>query len=150
MKLERILTEASYPGNIGAMEVFKFYQMADQSQRDQFDQFMKDDNTPAAWDLIKDVTGMELQSIDEYERFSDPITSITVSKKGSTQTYRVLNDRPVGNDWQYYIKTMAGDRWVYHDTESDKLYAYTGKNDREIVFVGEFVSKERKSRLAMS
>ena len=53
--------EASYPGNIGMMELAKFFQVADQKQKEIFQQLLQKGKKGLAWKLIQDVTGTELQ-----------------------------------------------------------------------------------------
>jgi hypothetical protein len=60
MKIKNILVEASYPGNIGAMEVFKFYKLASDEQKEQFDLLVSKGNNESAWELIQNVTGVIL------------------------------------------------------------------------------------------
>ena len=58
--LLRDLREASYPGNIGAMEVMKFYQQASDVERSQLDAFLNQKNYEEAWELIQQVTNTRL------------------------------------------------------------------------------------------
>lgn len=60
------MDEASYPGNIGAMEVFKFMQLADPAQKNQFKELLGKGKKGLAWKLIQDVAGIRLQG-DEFE-----------------------------------------------------------------------------------
>lgn len=63
MKLNEIksLGEASYSGNIGMMEMFKFYQIATDKQKAQMKQLLAAQDFAAAWKFLQDVTGMQLQ-----------------------------------------------------------------------------------------
>lgn len=54
------LKEASYPGNIGAMEVMKFYQQASDDQRNEFDDLVKQKDYQNARELIQQVTNTRL------------------------------------------------------------------------------------------
>lgn len=62
-KLIKNVNEASYPGNVGAMEMVKFRRMATPEQWVELKQLIAQ-NTPdslsAAWDLIQKVTGVKL------------------------------------------------------------------------------------------
>ena len=58
-------TEASYPGNIGAMEVFKFMQSASQDQIKMLKKLIDEKEYKIAWALIQGVTGVKLQG-DEF------------------------------------------------------------------------------------
>jgi predicted chitinase len=53
--------EASYPGNIGMMELAKFFQTADTEQKQLFNQLLEKGKKGLAWKLIQDVTGVRLQ-----------------------------------------------------------------------------------------
>jgi putative chitinase len=53
--------EASYPGNIGMMELAKFFQVADQKQKEIFQQLLQKGKKGLAWKLIQDVTDTKLQ-----------------------------------------------------------------------------------------
>jgi hypothetical protein len=69
---ESIQHEASYEGNIGAMETFKFYQMATEKEKALLKLLIKKGNYKLAWYLIQKVTGVKLQG-DEFalENFAD-------------------------------------------------------------------------------
>lgn len=58
--------EAAYVGNIGAMEMVKFYQVANKKQKEKLKQHIAKKDTKAAWQHIQDVTGMNLhKSVNE-------------------------------------------------------------------------------------
>jgi len=59
-------TEASYPGNIGAMEVFKFMKVASQDQIKMLKALIDKKEYKIAWALIQGVTGVKLQG-DEFD-----------------------------------------------------------------------------------
>ena len=65
MKLSHIITEASYPGNIGAIEVFKFYQKASPEEKTRFQYDLDNEDYDHAWGLIQDVTNVKLQPVGE-------------------------------------------------------------------------------------
>ena len=54
------ILEASYVGNIGAMEVFKFYKIATDEERNKLDHLLDIKDLESAWDLIQDVTKVKL------------------------------------------------------------------------------------------
>lgn len=58
--------EASYPGNIGAMEVMKFFQIADDKQKKLFKDLVAKGKKGLAWKLIQDTVGVKLQG-KEFE-----------------------------------------------------------------------------------
>jgi hypothetical protein len=68
---EFISKEASYSGNIGAMEVFKFYQVADEEQKQLLKHLMSTGKKSEAWALIQKVTGVKLQGAEFAENFAD-------------------------------------------------------------------------------
>jgi predicted chitinase len=53
--------EASYPGNLGMMELAKFFQTADDDQKKLLKQLLEKGKKGLAWKLIQDVTGIKLQ-----------------------------------------------------------------------------------------
>jgi putative chitinase len=58
---ESINREASYPGNIGAMEMAKFFKQADDEQKKLLKQLINNNKRGLAWKLIQDVVGVKLQ-----------------------------------------------------------------------------------------
>ncbi len=58
------LEEAAYAGNVGAMEMFKFYQVATQQQKQLMAQYIKEKLFDKAWDLLKQVTGVQLKDVN--------------------------------------------------------------------------------------
>jgi hypothetical protein len=70
---ESIKHEASYPGNIGMMELAKFFSMADEEQKTLFKQLLERGKKGLAWKLVQDIVGVKLQG-DEFktdENFAD-------------------------------------------------------------------------------
>ena len=62
MKLEDlIILEAPYKGNIGMMEMFKFYQKATASEKSKMKQLLDAKKFDDAWKFIQEVTGMHLE-----------------------------------------------------------------------------------------
>jgi FMN phosphatase YigB (HAD superfamily) len=56
--------EASYSGNIGAMEMVKFFQKADDQQKKILKDLIASGKRGLAWKLIQDVTGVKLQGAE--------------------------------------------------------------------------------------
>lgn len=52
--------EAAYPGNIGAMEVMKFFQMADDKKKQLFKELIQKGKKGLAWKLVQDTVGVKL------------------------------------------------------------------------------------------
>ncbi len=149
MKLSHIITEASYPGNIGAMEVFHFYQQASSEEKEMFDKYLNQNEYDQAWDLIQDVTGVKLQPMGESigERiataYSDPIESITVSRGGQEMTFFVDKAKRVEDGWVFYIHTQEGNQEWDYDEHSKKLHHKYGNRVR---YIGMLVGIARKER----
>lgn len=53
--------EATYSGNIGMMEMFKFYQVASAEQKARMKELIMGGKHKEAWDFLKQVTGVELE-----------------------------------------------------------------------------------------
>jgi len=60
VNLRESIEEASYEGNIGAMETFKFYQQATPKQKITLKQLLADGDYTQAWKLIQQVTDTQL------------------------------------------------------------------------------------------
>ena len=66
------IDEAAYKGNIGAMEMMKFFQVATLEQKQKLKKLIADKNQSAAWKMIQDVTGMKLMGEeDEYGDYEE-------------------------------------------------------------------------------
>ena len=62
MKLEEIvMLEAAYKGNIGMMEMFKFYQKATPAEKAKMKQLLDAKKFDDAWEFLQEVTGMKLE-----------------------------------------------------------------------------------------
>ena len=60
------MNEATYQGNIGVMELFKFHQKASQKQKDVLQSHIKSKKHKEAWKLVQNVTGVKLhKSVNE-------------------------------------------------------------------------------------
>lgn len=55
------LDELVYPGNIGVMEMVKFYKICTPEQKLQMKQLLADHKQDEAWALLKQVTGADLK-----------------------------------------------------------------------------------------
>lgn len=69
---ESVQHEATYPGNIGMMEVAKFFQIASSEQKQLFKNLLEKDKKGLAWKLIQDITntklqGKEFNEVDQHE-----------------------------------------------------------------------------------
>jgi hypothetical protein len=65
--------EAAYVGNIGAMEMFKFYQKASDEQKKKLKVLIGDKKSKEAWKLVQDVTNVKLhKSVHEEKKSPHP------------------------------------------------------------------------------
>jgi hypothetical protein len=55
------LKELIYPNNMGAMEIFKFFEKASDEEKQRFDQLVNSDDQKSAWNLIEKVLGIKFQ-----------------------------------------------------------------------------------------
>jgi hypothetical protein len=55
------LIEASYEGNLGMMEMFKFYKVASAEEKNQMRKLLLAGDQEAAWKLLQKVTGVKLK-----------------------------------------------------------------------------------------
>jgi GNAT superfamily N-acetyltransferase len=64
------LSESSYPGNVGMMELVKFFKVADHTEKQLLRDLLQKGKNGPAWQLIQDVTGTKLQG-QEYQLKKD-------------------------------------------------------------------------------
>lgn len=57
---EFLVVEASYKGNIGMMEMFKFHQIASAEEKSKMRELLSAGQQDEAWKLLKKVTSAEL------------------------------------------------------------------------------------------
>ena len=65
------IQEAAYKGNIGMMEMMKFFEVATKEEKEKLKKLIADKNQSAAWKLIQDVTGMKLVGMNEDNEYDD-------------------------------------------------------------------------------
>jgi len=63
--------ESSYPGNIGVMELAKFFRTATPEQEQMFKKLLANGEKKLVWFLIQKVTGVKLQGDEFDENFAD-------------------------------------------------------------------------------
>lgn len=56
----RMISEAAYEGNLGATEMFRFYEIARPDEQKEMEQFLDAGDNASAWKLLKRVTNTEL------------------------------------------------------------------------------------------
>lgn len=61
LPLLETLAEATYKGNIGMMEMFKFHQMASDAQKEEMKKLLSAGKEDEAWKLLQSVTGVKLR-----------------------------------------------------------------------------------------
>lgn len=69
---EETIREASYPGNIGVMEVFKFFQIASENQKKKFNDLVKNKKEQEAWEFMQKVTGVKLHPVKTMKEEISP------------------------------------------------------------------------------
>ena len=110
---ESIHREASYPGNIGMMELAKFFQMAKPDEKDQFKKLLELGKKGLAWKLVQDIVGVKLQGSEFSENFADG------KKKGKSRPGRVKRSGASCNgsvtDLRKRAKNASGEKAkMYH------------------------------------
>lgn len=94
--------EASYEGNIGMIEVAKFFRMADEAQKKLLKDLMIKGKRKLAWKLIQDVTKTKLQG----QQFQEDRTADVVFDTGEKKKVRYVPGRKDIIDMivRYYLK----------------------------------------------
>jgi hypothetical protein len=89
------LTEASYVGNIGIMELVKFHKIASDKQKNLLQSLISKKNNKDAWKLVQDVTGVKL-----HKSVNEAISPDILPKSGAGQdgtktlVQSYMNDTP--------------------------------------------------------
>lgn len=71
IKLKDLVTELSYAGNLGVMELIHFYDLASKSQSAMLQNFIDAKKWKKAWALIQQVTKTKLAGMEE-DQYIDP------------------------------------------------------------------------------
>lgn len=79
--------EAAYVGNIGAMELFRFYQKANKEQKDKLQKLVKNKDAKGAWKYVQDVTNTKLHK-SVSEEIKPDILPVSGAGQWGTDTLR--------------------------------------------------------------
>jgi hypothetical protein len=60
MRIREILNELVYPGNIGIMELAKFFRIATDEQKIHFKKLRADGKDDQAWEYMQQIVGVKL------------------------------------------------------------------------------------------
>jgi hypothetical protein len=94
--------EASYPDNIGMMEISKFFKIASKEEKKTLKDLIGKKKFKVAWNLIQRVTGVKLQG----QQFQEDITADVVLDNGERKKVRYAPGRKNIIDMivRYYLK----------------------------------------------
>lgn len=98
--------EAVYVGNIGVMELMKFYKIATSDQKKKLESSIKNKNSKAAWELVQKVTGVKLhKSVSESKNIKSDILPVSGAGQWGTDTLKnkYIKDTP-GQGFKLYKK----------------------------------------------
>ena len=103
------IQEASYPGNIGMMEVMKFHQKATPEQKKQFKLHMANNKHGDAWKLIQDVSGVKLvgkefESNDKYITDKNGNPRMFMLRRAAAKEAHLNNGEVVQQGRGYVVK----------------------------------------------
>jgi len=113
--------EASYPGNVGMMEVAEFFKMANESQKKLFKELLEKGKRGLAWKLIQDVTDTKLQGkeFDVAEGFQqrsiDKLTSLGMKGPYSKQDLVGIN-----SSWSNTLKGIQSSQIIVQDPDNPR------------------------------
>jgi len=95
---DNVKVAASYPGNMGVMEMFQFQQNATPAQKKVMNKLLDEDRTDEAWDFLKKTTGVDLHDPPDYTPSSRRRVIETIE---GVKIYR-------DTDWSEYIVVPEG------------------------------------------
>ena len=135
---ESINYEASYPGNLGMMELAKFFQVADDKKKELFQQFLERGKKGLAWKLVQDTVGVKLQGkeFDVDEGWKDWAaagalgTALALGSPGDAEAAKPKQKDPISQISKKEIsKSVTGNpHEVYLKKEAEKA----GIKDQEL------------------
>jgi hypothetical protein len=101
MRAKEFITELGYQGNIGMMEMMKFYQVCTPEQKAELKSYIAAGNNKAAWKLLHQVTGVKLHG-DEFATEDSSNDRLIFSEEGDWNT-RVYITARLGSEYQSWL-----------------------------------------------
>jgi hypothetical protein len=95
---DNVKVAASYPGNMGVMEMFQFQREATPAQKKVMDRLLNEDRTNEAWEFLKKTTGVDLHDPPDHT----PSRSQKVIE--TIEGVKIYRD----TDWAEYIVVPVG------------------------------------------
>ena len=117
------LDELSYEGNIGAMEVAKFYKIADTDQKKELKEFIRQKKFKEAWQLVQKVTKEKLQGKEFEEEFD-----ITESAEAALRKKAEKSGISYGTLKKVYDRGMAAWRTGHRPGATQQQWAFARVN----------------------
>lgn len=88
-RAKKTLNEASYAGNIGVMELVKFYQKATPSMVTDLKRLIAQKKEREAWKMVQSVTGIKLhKSVNESKNIKPDILPVSGAGQDGTDDVR--------------------------------------------------------------
>jgi hypothetical protein len=131
--------EASYPGNIGIMELTKFFKIASPEQQEMFKKLVNTGEKKLAWFLIQKVTGVKLQGDEFNESWDDEDEVDKIVLVKSLKWPEIVNkvnsamkamgwkgQRKDDNSFMFSTKGMLDDEWyiVIIENRGNNVFTY--------------------------
>ena len=118
------LGEASYEGNIGMMEVARFFRIATEAQKKLFKELLEKGKRGLAWKMIQDVTDTKLQGqefkVDEglQQRTIDKLTSM-----GMQGPYQKRDLVTISSQWRAILSDVSTSAQIMVQDTSDPRHS---------------------------
>lgn len=142
-KAESLQTEASYPGNLGMMEMFKFKQVATPEQWKLMKSLIALKEFQKAWELLQKVTNTKLHEAEE-----DTSTSKEIVKTLKNAGYKIIGsgaDSTVwNNDTGNVVKILMPDSGGTQAAETFKKFAEFCSQHQNLKSVPKFLKLNNK------
>jgi hypothetical protein len=115
--------EASYEGNVGMMEVAKFFKIATDAQKKLFKELLEKGKRGLAWKLIQDVTDTKLQGQEFNEAFQQR-TIDKLSALGMQGPYSKRDLVAISSAWSKTLSGIKSSQIMVQDADNPRHSAW--------------------------
>lgn len=122
---DKSLPEASYEGNMGFEEMFKFYQQATEKQVELLEKLIDEDKIKEAWQLVQKVVGVKLKGkeFNEQNESNQPtVASLAKQHNRTESTIRIALKRGIEKELTYVNDVLSARQIALDNLYDDPDY----------------------------